>query len=145
MANFIHTETVVIEDSKGQPVAWASRYYATDFNTATPSLPTMGDGIKQAARKGASVLLLDGMSICVISTLGSVVVSPEMYASPTNSVAGWLGAQTSGSPTDYLSWPGYGLPLPLSGVIGKATIGVVRAAGYGATDDMALTMWGRFA
>jgi hypothetical protein len=144
MADFVHTATNIFFDEKEKPVAWTCSYAASNFNAAVAYIPAMGEILKRARKEGARVLLIDGLSIDVAAAAAGLLIGPRIYGDPTASIQAYLAQQTSISLLDRMQWEPGGFPIGLSHAL-STMVGRVAIAGYGATDDLTLTMWGRFA
>jgi hypothetical protein len=145
MVNFTQTATNIFYSTSGYPIAWASIWEVENWNAAGPSVPSMGEILRMAYDGGARTLLIDGVSVRVTASAGGITVSPTLLNGPTNALNAFLETQLTQRPTDRLAWHADGFPLTLSEALGLPIIAVVYTAGYAATDDMTLTMWGRFA
>jgi hypothetical protein len=144
MADFVHNATNVFYDEKEQPVAWAANWVATNFDGSTINVPAAGGILKRAYEKGARTLLVDGVGLLYNGAAAGVTVALQIFGDPTNSFGSVCQRQTTIASSDFLEWDAHGFPVTLSAMLSKAVTAYARVTGYAATDDMTLTMWGRF-
>ena len=144
MADFVFSAMDTHEDASGKPVAWSAMWAATNFNTTGPNIPSCGELLGKVRKAGARTMLIDGLTIYYAGALPGVTVAPRLYGSPTNASRAYLEKKTTLSTTDALQWECYGFPMSVTEMLQKSSIGILDIAGYAATDDMTLTMWGRF-
>lgn len=132
----------------GKPVKWIAQYSAVNFNVALPTAPFPTSAEFDMILRRYGTLIIERIHVTADAAAAGITIMPTVLpidgTLATFSLAPALQKQVFAYASDTCEWGDLELPIKIARLTPGDAWMDFAMAGYAATDDLTLWVWGRF-